>query len=78
MEFKNKAGEKTISLFYKVNGDWDEQSKSLKAQYPELTSEDLKFKADEETDLFKRLETKLDKDRNEVINILKTNQEACC
>lgn len=75
MEIKKKPGQNITSLFYKINGDWDEQSKSLKTQYPKLSSEDLKFETGKETDLFKKLETKLGKNRDEVINILKTNQK---
>ena len=41
-----------------------------------LTNEDLKFENGKETELFKRLETKLGKNRNEIVSILKTNQEA--
>ncbi|GAA3560696.1 hypothetical protein [Snuella lapsa] len=78
METKNKEGDRKTSDFFKVKGDWSKQSKALKEKYPKLTSEDVKFETGKETDLFKRLETKLEKNRTEVIGILKTNQEACC
>lgn len=61
---------------FKVKGDWNKESQALIAKYPTLTSEDVKFEPGKETDLFKRLETRLGKNRNEVITILKTNHEA--
>lgn len=78
METKKKEGDRKTSDFFKVKGDWNKQSNALKEKYPKLTSEDVKFETGKETDLFKRLETRLDKSRTEVIGILKTNQEACC
>jgi hypothetical protein len=81
---KNKEGKKkTSELFkikgdWKVKGDWTKQSIALRTKYPKLTSEDVKFETGKETHLFNRMETRLDKNRNEVIDILKTNHEACC
>jgi hypothetical protein len=65
-------------IFFKVKDDWNKQSNALKAKYPKLTSEDVKFETGKETDLFRRMESRLDKNRGEVVNILKTNQKACC
>lgn len=76
MENVDKQGVKKASEFFKVRGDWAKQSMSLKAKHPELTNEDLKFESGKETELFKRLETKLGKNRNEIVSLLKTNQEA--
>lgn len=78
MDNKQKTGEKKTSELFKVKGDWNKQSNALKAKYPKLTSEDVKFETGKETDLFKRMESRLDKNREEVVSILKTNQEACC
>ncbi|MFI0431049.1 hypothetical protein [Mariniflexile sp. HMF6888] len=78
MESKNKLEGKTTSLFFKLSGDWNKQSSALRTKYPMLTSEDVKFENGKETDLFKRLENRLGKSRDEVINILKTNEKACC
>ncbi|UGU16763.1 hypothetical protein LS482_02560 [Sinomicrobium kalidii] len=77
MENRNKQEEKKTSELFKVQGDWAKQSNALKEKYPKLTSEDVKFETGKETDLFKRLETRLEKNRNEVIGILKTNHQAC-
>ncbi|AXP81512.1 hypothetical protein CJ739_2439 [Mariniflexile rhizosphaerae] len=63
---------------YVIVGDWDKQANVLKARYPQLTSEDLKFETGKETDLFQRLVNKLNKNLNEIIYILKANQKTCC
>ncbi len=76
MEAKNKEGERKSSELFKFSGDWNKQSKALKAKYPKLTSEDVKFESGKELDLIKRLEVKLNKDKNEVIDILKSNYKA--
>lgn len=73
METKNKDGERKSSELFKFNGDWDKQSKALKEKYPKLTTEDVKFESGKELELIKRLETKLGKNRNEVVGILKSN-----
>lgn len=65
---------KKHSEHYLIIGDWDKQSKILIAKYPNLTSNDLKFETGKETELFQRLVYKLNKNLNEIIYILKTNQ----
>lgn len=59
---------------FKITGDWAEQSKHLKEKFSQLTDTDLKFEAGKENDLIGRLETKLNKKRDEVINIIKKGQ----
>lgn len=76
MDTKNKEDQKKTSEMYKVTGDWNKQSAALKTKYPKLTSEDVKFETGKESDLFKRLETKLGKKREEVVSILKSNHQA--
>ena len=71
----NKEIKMIPSEQYIIVGDWDKQAIALKARYPKLTSEDLKFEAGKETDLFQRLVNKLNKNLNEIIYILKANQE---
>lgn len=63
---------------YVIVGDWDKQANVLKARYPQLTSEDLKFETGKETDLFQRLVKKLNKNLNEIIYILKATQKTSC
>ena len=76
METKKKESEKMPNEQFKIKGDWKKESQALKTKYPKLTSEDVKFETGKESDLIKRLETRLGKNRNEVIDILKTNHES--
>lgn len=55
---------------FKVSGNWNAQSKQLKVKYPQLTDEDLKFDIGKENELLTRVEKKLNKKRDEVINII--------
>ncbi len=58
---------------FKVNGNWSVQSKQLKEKFPQLTESDLLFETGKEEALLKRLETRLNKDRDAVINIITNN-----
>jgi len=66
---QNKANES-----FKITGDWNKQSKQLKEKYAQLTDSDLKFETGKENDLFKRVETRLGKNREEVVNIIRKVQ----
>ena len=68
-----KAENKTDQSF-KITGDWSKQSKQLREKYSQLTEEDVKFETGKENELLKRVESRLSKPRNEVINII--NKEA--
>ncbi len=70
MENSNK---KTTESF-KIIGNWETQSKVLKSKFLQLTDADLKFETGKENDLLKRIETRLNKKREEVINIIKKGQ----
>lgn len=70
MENSNK---KTAESF-KIVGNWESQSKELKSKFSQLTDADLKFETGKEDDLLKRVETRLNKKREEVINIIKKGQ----
>lgn len=59
---------------FKITGDWNKQSKQLKEKYSHLTDSDLKFESGKEDDLVRRVETRLNKNREEVINIIKKVQ----
>ncbi len=61
---------------FKVIGDWSVQSKQLKEKFSQLTDADLKFEAGKENDLLTRVETRLNKKREEVINIIRKGQPA--
>lgn len=59
---------------FKVTGDWKAQSKQLKEKFPQLTDADLTFENGKEHDMLKKVETRLNKKREEVINIIKKVQ----
>lgn len=59
---------------FTITGNWDEQTKQLKEKYSQLTDADLKFETGKEEALLTRVETRLNKKREEVINIIKKGQ----
>ncbi len=59
---------------FKITGDWTAQSKLLKEKFSQLTDADLKLETGKEEDLLKRIETRLNKKREEVMNIIKKGQ----
>lgn len=61
---------------FTIKGDWTEQSKLLQEKFPQLTTADLKFENGKENDLLTRVESRLNKKREEVINIIKKGQPA--
>lgn len=62
---QNKNGEA-----FKITGDWSVQSKQLKEKFSALTDSDLKFETGKESELLGRVETRLNKKRDEVISII--------
>lgn len=67
------SNNKTAESF-KIIGNWADQSKVLKNKFSQLTDEDLKFETGKENELLKRVETRLSKNREEVINIINKSQ----
>ena len=61
-------------LIFKIIGDWKRQADKLKEKFPQLTDSDLKFESGRESDLLKRIESRLHKKREEVMNIIKKGQ----
>ncbi|MES2617150.1 MAG: hypothetical protein V4613_04685 [Bacteroidota bacterium] len=57
---------------FSITGDWDIQSIALKEKYPQLTDADLLFEAGKEDELIGRIESRLNINRSEIINILTT------
>lgn len=55
---------------FKITGDWESQSKELKNKFSQLTDSDLKFEPGKENELLTRVETRLKKNRQEVIGII--------
>jgi uncharacterized protein YjbJ (UPF0337 family) len=56
---------------FKITGNWENQAKALKEKFIQLTDSDLKFETGKENELLNRVETKLNKKREEVINIIR-------
>jgi len=61
---------------FTITGNWGDQSKVLKEKFSQLTDADLKFETGKENELLTRVETRLNKNREEVINIIKKGQPA--
>jgi hypothetical protein len=55
---------------FKISGNWETQSKKLKAKFPLLTDSDLKFEVGKENEMLGRIEKRLSKNREEVIEII--------
>lgn len=61
---------------FKIGANWDAQSKQLREKFSQLTDSDLKFESGKENELLTRVEKRLNKKRDEVINIINKNQPA--
>lgn len=59
---------------FKISGNWENQSKNLQEKFSQLTDADLKYEAGKENELLVRVETRLNKKREEVINIIRKTQ----
>ena len=57
-----------------VNGTWEPQAKQLKSKFSQLTDVDLKFEIGKENDLLNRIGKRINKSREEGINIIKKGQ----
>ena len=68
------ANQNKNSETFKITGNWDVQSKQLQEKFSQLTDADLKFETGKENELLSRVETRLNKKRDEVINIIKKTQ----
>lgn len=69
-----KSQNKNSDQAFKITGNWGEQSKELKSKFSQLTDSDLKVEAGKENEMLKRVETRLNKNREEVVNIIKKGQ----
>ena len=66
---KNKSVET-----FKIAGNWDAQSKELKQKFSQLTDADLKVETGKENEMLSRVETRLNKNREEVITLINETQ----
>ena len=58
----------------KIKGNWNETKGKLKKSYAELTDDDLYYAEGKEDELVGKLQKKLGKSRDEVIDIINKNQ----
>lgn len=66
---QNKSSES-----FKMIGNWAEQSKELKSKFAQLTDEDLKYDLGKEKELLGRVQSRLNKSHDEVVNIIRKGQ----
>jgi len=59
---------------FKITGNWNEQCVDLKQKFSQLTDSDLKFEPGKDNETIKRMETRLNKSHDEVIDIIKKGQ----
>lgn len=59
---------------FKIHGDWEKQSQELKKEYPQLSDADLEFKNGKKVEMLERMESRLNKSREEVIRIINDGQ----
>lgn len=58
---------------FEISEGWESESKLLRKKFPKLTISDLEFERGKENELLKRIEERLQKNRQQVIDlILKT------
>lgn len=60
---------------FKIEKDWYKESKKLQEAFSQLTNEDLEFESGREEELLDRVASRLLKNREEVIRIIKKIQE---
>jgi hypothetical protein len=73
MELKRKKSTRNISKPepFKIAGEWPPQARVLKEKFPQLMEGDLTFEPGKEEQLISKLATSLNKDKEEVMNIIR-------
>ena len=56
---------------FEITGDWGRQSKLIRRMNPKITISDLHFEKGKEDEMLHRIEKRLNKNRAEVINLIK-------
>ena len=59
---------------FKMTGNWINQSLLLQDKFAQLTDADLRFEEGKEEELLDRIEARIHKKRDEVINIIRKGQ----
>ncbi|WP_407506295.1 hypothetical protein [Elizabethkingia miricola] len=55
---------------FRIKGNWAEQARGLKRKFAELKDSDLQFEEGKEDELLRKLGQKLNKNREETIDII--------
>lgn len=71
-----KKEETKSSEPFKMSGNWRNQCQLLQDKFAQLTDADLNYVEGKEEELLDRIEARIHKKRDEVINILKKGQSA--
>jgi hypothetical protein len=71
---ETKDGKNDQSSF-RVSGNWADQSRSLKARFNHLTDQDLALVAGKEHEMLDRVQSRLNKNREEVIGIIRSTEK---
>ncbi len=66
-----KTAKDSKSEDFKITGKWAAQSEILQEKFAQLTDADLEFEVGEEENLLQKIEKRLKKKRDEVINIIR-------
>jgi len=61
---------------FKMTGNWNEQAKELQKEFSELSDSDLEFQDGKEEELLTRVKTRLNKSRQQVIDLITKAQSA--
>ncbi len=69
-----EATKNNKTVEFKITGNWERQSKQLKKKFCQLTNADMKLVPGKDEELLTRIETRLNKTRQEVINLIKNCQ----
>ena len=59
---------------FKMTGNWTNQSLLLQDKFAQLTDADLRYEEGKEEELLDRIEARIHKKRDEVINIIRKGQ----
>lgn len=73
---KQEAAATQEGTTFKIEGNWNEQARELQKEFSELSDSDLEFQEGKEEELLKRVEVKLNKSRQEVIELIAKVQTA--
>jgi uncharacterized protein YjbJ (UPF0337 family) len=66
--------QKKTAESFKIVGNWADQAKGLKNKFSQLTDSDLKFEKGKDNELVQRIESRLNKNRDEVIKLIRMGQ----